>query len=410
MTQRSTPRLKVHSFLELTQPSPLRNAALPQVAVLGLGVDGTGDGEWFIRSGDTVEEEQVIGRGPHGKVFSPIPGRVVRITEFQSPDGTTSTVAAILLEGAFKRTGKAVPAQPWEDWSPSRVFEMLDYYGYMATASSLEPPFALNSLTRVRRVIVNLLQPEPYQSNWYHLARDEAEALFTGIRILKKLYSPEVFHFALHRHPRDYAAGVLSRFGSGTFEVTWHDQGYPSAHGKLLSTDPSTLILDAESLVGLAVLVQYARPQVETFVTVSGSGVRHPGVYRVRVGTPVSALLEECGLPQPDRHRIILGGPFRGYHLERDAMVTRLTRSILVLGSHETRLAVEQPCVRCGACVDFCPVGINPVRLHEGLNKSGDRARLAGELERCLECGICSAVCPSRIPLLNHFQTARRAQ
>ncbi len=408
MTRHMESRLKIDPFLELTQRHGLVNAALPQVAVLTLGLNvGTG-GEWLIKTGDWVEEEQIIGQGPQGRVFSPIPGRVVKVTSMVLPDGTESTVAAIALEGAFKRTGKSVNPQPWEEWNSTRLFEMLEYYNFLATSSALEPPFHLDPRARIKKVIVNLLQPEPYQTNWYHLCLYEDQNIVTGIKILKKLYSPEVIEFAVHKRPKDYAARVISKFGSGTYTVTWHDAEYPAAHSKLLSNSETSLVIDADSLVALSLLARYSRPQVESFVTVSGSGVAQPKVYRVKVGTLVSNLLEECGVSSSGEHSVIWGGPFSGYRLQTDTMITITTRSILVLNPHETRIAEQQPCIRCSACVDSCPVGINPIRLFEGLEVKDGFQELRPELQRCLECGICSSVCPSRIPLLQRFRQERR--
>lgn len=410
MIQRSKPKLEIETFLELTQKRGLMNAALPQVAMLTLGVNGGAGNEWLIKSGDVVEEEQIIGQGPHGRVFSPIPGRVIKVTTAILPGGTEAVVAAISLEGGFKRTGKTIAPQPWEEWTSTRLFEMLDYYNYLATSSSLEAPFHLDPRAKIKKVIVNLLQPEPYQTNWYHLALYEDQNIVTGIKVLKKLYSPDEIEFAVQKNPRNYAAKVVGKFGSGTYSVRYFEAEYPSAHSKLISDSPSTLVIDADSLVGLSMLARFSRPQVESFVTVSGSGVAHPGVYRVKVGTLVSTLIEECGLNPIGESSLVLGGPFRGYRLEQDTMITPTTRSVLVLSRHETRVSAQQPCIRCSACVDSCPVGINPIRLYEGLSMKTETQELRRELQRCLECGICASVCPSRIPLLQKFQQERKSR
>ena len=402
------PRLKVNSFLELTRPHKIVNAALPKVAILTLGPNGEGTGEWSVQSGDIVEEEQVVGSGPQGKIFSPIPGRVIKITKITLPNEGETIVAAIALEGSFKRTGKSSTLNPWEEWSSTRVFEMLDYFSYLATSSSLEAPFLLDPRARVKKLIVNLLQPEPYQTGWYHLSIEESQSIVTGIKIIKKLYSPSEIEFAIQNHPKDYAQQILSAFGSGSYTVLKYDTLYPSAHSKLLSGSKEHLILDPESLVSLANVVCFSCPQIETYVTVSGSGVAHPGVYRVRVGTPISALLSECGVVEKANFSVVLGGPFRGAHLKEDFMVTRMARSLLVLSQTERRASTEHPCIRCSACVDSCPVSLNPIRLYEGLREKDESEGLRLELHQCLECGICSAVCPSRIPLLHQFQLSRK--
>lgn len=403
----TTPRLHVHPFLELTADKPVQNLSLPTVAMVPLGPDGEDEGEWLVQSGDLVEEEQPIGRGAWGPVFAPIPGRVIRVTSLPNPKGGQTPIAAIALEGTFRRTGKKSVRNDWQDWPSSRIHAELERCAYLATPSALEPAMTLGPGFQPKKIVLNFLQPEPYLSGWYHLPRDFPRVFSTAILILKKLYGTVPITLALHKSPQGYAQDLIREVSSSHLGVVYHGHEYPIAHSSMLSEDRSTLVLDVESLFDLVQVVEFSRPQIDTFVTVSGSGVLRPGVYRVRIGTPVSVVLEECGRVPLKEATVVLGGPFRGYRLTSEYPITRLTRAVLVLGPQETKRGESVSCIRCGACVDACPVGINPIRLYEGLS-NGDGQILAGELNRCIECGICSAVCPSRLPLLNTFRLSRR--
>jgi electron transport complex protein RnfC len=144
----------------------------------------------------------------------------------------------------------------------------------------------------------------------------------------------------------------------------------------------------------------------ERIVTVTGSGVRRPGNFLVRLGTPVAHLIDTAGGYTDAAARLIMGGPMMGIALPHDDIpLVKAGNCVLVLGADDVReRAPELPCIRCGECAQACPAQLLPQQLlHQIKGGEFDTARQHGLLD-CIECGLCAFVCPSQIPLVDWYR------
>ena len=147
-------------------------------------------------------------------------------------------------------------------------------------------------------------------------------------------------------------------------------------------------------------------------VTVTGSGVAHPGNVRAPIGTPLAALITASGGYRGAPLRLIAGGSMTGRALPSDEVgLTKSMNCVLVATRDDigSRLgAVELPCIRCGDCASTCPAGLLPQQLlRAALADAHDTLRQLG-VRDCIDCGLCDYVCPSQIPLADRFRHARR--
>lgn len=418
--------LLVEDFLELTKDRPIETVALPNLAVLTLRQYPGAQGNWLISRGQTIEEEMLVASGPGPDdlpLHSPIPGVVEDFRTLDSPEGGTTQAALIRLSGAFARTGKAQSPSAWESESAEAVWRRLVKAGVVAASGPLDPAFPPPRPTTGIKLVINGLRTEPYVSLNYHLLTEWVDQIEAALPILQRLYSPASIHLAVDR--RD-APLVEAWTEQGRFKkVTIHQlkEKYPQAQEKILYStlfgrEPGLkdtlasldcLILDPATLIAMYEAVVFGKPMVERFVVLSGDCFHRPGVYRVRIGTPLAQLVKDIGGFSREPAKLIHGGPFKGTEILSLAdPVTKDTSSILALSARDVQPAAEHPCVRCGLCVTTCPASLQPINIYKALRR-GEDGRAEG-LDHCIDCGLCSFVCPSHIPLSALFKEARRPQ
>ncbi len=145
-------------------------------------------------------------------------------------------------------------------------------------------------------------------------------------------------------------------------------------------------------------------------MTVTGLGVKKPSNLIVPVGTKVGDLIAACDGLTEDAHEIVFGGPMMGApQASLDTPILKGVTGVIVLAEHETKTRESHNCIRCGHCLDACPVFLNPQLL--GVMAMAGRYEDMEEqhIWDCMVCGCCSYVCPSNIPLSQLFQVSRTA-
>jgi electron transport complex protein RnfC len=170
------------------------------------------------------------------------------------------------------------------------------------------------------------------------------------------------------------------------------------------------VVQNVGSVATLAEVFETGLPLIERIVTVTGPGVREPGNWIVPVGTKLRDLLAQSGGLADDASEIIFGGPMMGIAVASlDTPVLKGTSGVLVLSESETPAKQSYPCIRCGRCLDACPVFLNPQRLGNLATNERWPEMVEHHLMDCMLCGCCSYACPSNIPLSQLFSMAKTA-
>jgi electron transport complex protein RnfC len=176
-----------------------------------------------------------------------------------------------------------------------------------------------------------------------------------------------------------------------------------------LPADVGVVVVNVATAAEIGRLLPHGRGIQERVVTMSGPAVGKKGNYRIPIGTPLRFALEQVDISD-DVSRVFLGGPMMGQALSSlDIPITKGTSGFVAFTSAETgERPAEYPCIRCAYCVDACPIHLNPSQLGI-LALNGEYERMAEEynLMDCFECGSCSYVCPSHIPLVQRFRESK---
>ncbi len=263
----------------------------------------------------------------------------------------------------------------------------------------------------VSTLIVNAMETEPYlAADLRTLVEEPGRLVDMTCEIADSLGVERVFIAVPFRHRRVVRRMEAEAVGRHVLVASLAGR-YPQCHPIMLvkalldlEVSPGGSVLDVgAAVIPLSVVRSAAeavlddRAATHAVMTIAGDAVERPGVYRVAVGTPVRRLAERVGLTGTVAS-VISGGPLTGVSVGRDdAVVTAETTAMLFFrrGIESEPLA----CIRCGWCVEDCPVGLDPAGLVQLESEGSIEAEQVSHLRACIDCGLCSYVCPTSLPL-----------
>jgi len=277
-------------------------------------------------------------------------------------------------------------------------------------------------------LIINGVECEPYLTTDHRVMLEQTADIFMGIRYLLRATGASEAIIAVEANKQE-AARKLRRECPGELPVSIRvcPVKYPQGAEKLvikallgreipsggLPADVHAICVNVATTAEIGRLLPRGRGIQERVITIGGPGVQHKGNYRIPIGTTVRFALNETGAAK-NISRVFLGGPMMGPAVSNlDIPITKGTSGITAFTTAETgEAAVQQkiyPCIHCARCVEACPLFLNP--SHLGLlakNEEYEQMAEAFNLMDCFECGACSYVCPSHIPLVQYFRLAKK--
>lgn len=272
-------------------------------------------------------------------------------------------------------------------------------------------------------VIINGAECEPYLTADHRTLLERGEEVLIGLQILMKSVSVTKGYVAIENNKRD-AIGKLTQLASSMpgIEIVPMKVKYPQggekqlidtvlkrrvASGKLPVTE-GAIVQNVGTALAVYEAVQKHKPLVERVVTVTGKAVKNPCNLLVRIGTPLSELIETAGGMPRSTAKLVSGGPMMGKAVYSDEIpVAKGTSGVLMLLEEDTKRRPMRNCIRCAKCVGACPMGLNPAFLmRDTVYKDWD-ALEANHVYDCIECGSCSFICPANRPLLDHIRMGK---
>ncbi|MEM2674808.1 MAG: electron transport complex subunit RsxC [Candidatus Hadarchaeales archaeon] len=394
-----------------TASKPTERARTPQRVIIPLRQHVGAPCDPLVKVGDTVKRGQKIGDSAarvSAPVHSSISGVVSKISTELAPSGEFVTCITVESDGRDEE----IQLPPLDPNSPKEVLlQRIRECGVVGMGGAGFPThIKLNPPKPVHTLIVNGVECEPYITCDHRLMLEKPEEIMEGAKIAANLLGVRRVIVAVEDNKLD-AAERMRQVAGGFAEVSVLKTRYPRGDERHLIKsllgvevpagglpfDVGVVVQNVSTLKAVADAVK-GKALVERVVTVTGE-VGEPKNLLVRVGTPFSDLLEQCGGVAGKAAKIIAGGPMTGVALSRDAPVAKTTGCVLVMG--EVRREVEEPCIRCGRCLDACPMGLMPTLLAKLVRAGRYEECLSNYILSCDECGCCGYVCPSKIPLVH---------
>ena len=271
-------------------------------------------------------------------------------------------------------------------------------------------------------LIINGVECEPYLTSDHALMMERSEELLSGIQILMKGLGVEKAILGIENNKPDAIEKMTEVAKGSPVKVQALKVKYPQGGEKQLvqallkrevpsgrlPIDVGTVVFNVGTTCAVYEAVMKNRPLVDRIVTVTGKSVKAPSNFQVRIGTPVSYLIEKAGGLPGDTAKVVNGGPMMGKALSSlEVPVVKGSSGILVLPGGEAHRKPTQICIRCTKCVGVCPMGLEPYLL-KALSEKGLFERMEEDRALdCIECGSCSYTCPSSLPLLDYIRLGK---
>jgi electron transport complex protein RnfC len=417
----STFRHGVHPppLKEATEALPIERMPFVEEYVLPLSQHTGAPSKPVVRVGQRVRRGQLIGE-PVGFIstalHAPVTGRVVAIEPRLHPNG--SAMPAIVIDADpydSQRLPEAAPLDPTR-LSAAEMVERVQRAGLVGLGGAAFPShvkFQVPEGRRVELVVINGCECEPYLTCDHRIMVERADAVVRGTEIIRSRVGARRACIGVEENKPDAIAAL--RAASSDIEVVPLRVKYPQGAEKMLvdaifhrEIPEGGLPLDLEIVVNnvgttaaLADTFDRGIPLIERVVTVTGPAVARPRNLLVPIGTPLRAAIEHCGGLSREIRQVVLGGPMMGMAQKSlDVPVVKGTSGIVCLDYASAASFREFPCIRCGRCVEACPLFLNPTRLAQLARAERLDDLEAHHLRSCFECAACSYACPSRIPLV----------
>ncbi len=416
-----------------TSRKPIRRFPFAPVMIVPLSQHTGKPAKPVVREGQEVVRGQLLAE-PDGfmsvAMHAPASGVVKRIS--WAPSASGKMVMSIYLQPYPASGQEVIEGRPCdvETATPAEILHAIQWAGIVGLGGAAFPTHVKLKIPEgkfVDTVIVNGIECEPYLTTDHRVMLEQTADIFMGIRYVKKVTGASRCIIGVEANKLDAAeklrAGIPPDLRENT-SVEILEVKYPQGAEKMLITalldrevpsgglpvDVHTVVINVATTAEIGRLLPHGRGIQERVITITGPGVEKRGNYLIPIGTPLRYALEQAGVRE-DVSRVFLGGPMMGQAVSSlDIPITKGTSGVVAFTEAEVTRTRQRifPCIKCGYCVDVCPIFLNPSRLGI-LAQSGDYERMAAEyhLFDCFECGSCSYVCPSHIPLVQYFRIAK---
>ena len=418
-------------YKEGTEGLPIVPASIPDKVYLPIAQHIGAPCLPLVEVGDEVKKGQKIAAGK-GFVTAPIhasvSGRVVAIEKKQHPGGNFVNCIVIENNGQEEWADTVKPHLQPGDLSAEEIRNIIFEAGIVGLGGAAFPAHVKYAPVEGKKadcIILNGVECEPYITADHRLMVEKAERIVAGLRYILKGTNCEQGIIAIEENKPD-AIALLKKVVAADkhIRVQALQVKYPQGSEKHLiyactqrevpvgglPLDVGVIVNNVGTAVAIADAVEFGIPLIERVVTLSGNGIKNPANYLVRIGTLFSHLIAESGGYTGEIEKIIAGGLMMGKAVyTADIPVIKGSSGIVILKKTESKKEREYNCVRCGKCIEACPLFLEPTTLVKLAKRGLWEETAQNNVLSCIECGSCVYVCPAQIPLVQYIRRAKQA-
>lgn len=377
-----------------------------------------------VAVGDRVEQYQLIGQSANGlsaNIHTPVSGVVQAIENKVMADG--SQVPMVVIANDFESRTTAHESVNVDNLSPDAIVDIIRDKGIVGEGGAQFPTavkYALDG-AKIDTFIINGTECEPYLSADYALMNERTEQLFNGIYLINKILKAEDVVISIEKQNKELQTvfePFLNQQKYNNIRIKVLPNEYPQGGELQLIKSVTGIELPRNkrprevgvivSNVGTVYAVHEAvannKPLTSRIITISGKAQGKEGNYEVKIGTPISHILQSLNLSDENK-TLVLGGPMMGKHItDFSAPIVKGSSGVLFFEQAEVK---RSNCISCGYCVDVCPMHLMPMKFEEIYRKKRYGSLTKYGIAACIECAACEYICPSNVPLIESIKEGK---
>lgn len=369
----------------------------------------------IVAKGDRVLLGQKIAESS-GFVSSPIyasvSGIVKDIKLMLHPDGNKYNSIIIQNDSKYEEDKSLGKTKPLEQYTKEEIINTIKEAGIVGMGGAGFPTHVkLSSKADIDTIIVNGAECEPYLTSDHVVLLEETERVVLGLQVILKIFPEAKGIIAIETNKMDAIEKMEKQINNiSNISVMPLIPKYPQGSEKQiieactgrqvpiggLPEKAGCIVSNVETVIAIHRAIFRGRPVMRRIVTVTGSAIKNPNNFKVKIGTSYREIIEAAGGFKEEVGKIISGGPMMGIPLfSLDVPVIKTSSAILCMTKKETKFYEEQNCIRCGKCISVCPIGLIPLNLNQYVVNANFEAFEKDNGMSCLSCGACSFICPA---------------
>lgn len=380
----------------------------------------------IVEVGEYVLKYQIIAeetRNLSANIHAPVSGTIKAIELHPLADGTL--VETIVLQNDFQNKEQERPLLESDNLTTEQILAIIKGAGIVGEGGAQFPTFVKYNLLgkKINTFIVNGTECEPYLTADYTLMRDKTEELFRGILLINKVLQAHEIVLSIEKQNKellDVFRPFLSQPEYKNIRVAILPNQYPqggelqlikSITGKelprgVLPKDEGLMVSNVGTIHAVYNALVEQKPLTERIITISGEQSKKSGNYLVKIGTPISHILEHQSLTNTlDDKQLLLGGPMMGKNITNtSAPIVKGSSGVLFFKKKEIK---RNNCISCGYCVDVCPMKLMPLVFAEKYRTGKIAALEKYSINSCIECAACEYICPTDVPLMESIKEGK---
>ena len=410
---------------EFTEHLALKRFPDPKEVVIPLSMHAGAPANPTVKVGDTVKVGQVIGEPAafiSGFVHSSVSGTVTAIEN--RPHATRGECLSVIICSDGKNTlhESVQPREDADSLTPDEIVEIIKNAGIVGMGGAGFPTAVkLKPAKPVDTILLNGCECEPLLTADHRVLLEYADDVIFGLRMIIKAVGAKKGVIVIEDNKPDAIALMQEKTaGCSNMEVVAAKTKYPQGAEKMLikrvtgrqvprgglPADVGCVVSNISTTKAIADAIQKGMPLIERVVTVTGERLKNPGNYIVKIGTNTKDLIDYCGGVTGDGEVTVkAGGPMMGFVLsDTNVPIMKGSNGIIVVDTDHTK---EQPCIKCGRCMDVCPMELSPLYFAKFADEKNWQGMKEKNVMDCIECRCCEYICSSKIPLVDKIKAGK---